>query len=414
MRRSATPASWDGRWVTAAILCSFFLLLGLGSLLLNRPLFELPPFSWLGPMAPYFADLRGVVAGTERLRAGIPPMTPDFHDPWMRPYNYPWWWLYTDRLGLQMKTVMGFGIGMALLFFVSAFYVLGSLSAFEGLVAGLFLISCDVMFGIERANVDLVIFCLITLALGLRRFLPLSSTVMGLAAILKLYPAMAFAALLTPPWRKSLPWIGMGLLFFVIGESDHFHDFLTAMSHSPNMRTGVLSFGSTSWGLVLMDRFGRNDLDHVVFIIGTVTLLLAVGVGAWIRPQVELKPEWERQVFAFRLGAGLYLGAFALGTNHDYRAVFFLFCLPLLFLFLKEKEGRRRWGVATLTLILVYVNWELLAGESNLGLFLLKQGIAWILVVCVAGIAVALLPAVIRWPRREGIDFPLDSRLPSG
>jgi hypothetical protein len=351
-------------------------------------------------MPPYFADLRGVVAGTERLRAGIPPETADLHDPWNRPYNYPRLWLYSDDLGLNANTVMAFGFGMGALFLASCFFILGRLNAFEGLMAGLFLISYAVMFGLERANVDLLMFVLLALALELRRFQPIAALVIALAAVLKLHPIFAFFALLTPPWKKTLPWLGAGLLIFAASILDHFHAFMTAMSYAPNMRSGILSFGMTTLGLEYMERFNRPDLYHDAIILGVVMLILAAGLGAWIRPSLKIESLGERELYAFRLGAGIYLGSFLLGTNHDYRAIFLLLCLPMLFRLLKLGAAPR-WAWTTLILTLLYVNWLYFAGEAAWPLFLLKQTTAWALFVCLTGFSVASLPAALQWPRRN-------------
>jgi hypothetical protein len=381
------------------MLIGFFLLLKIAAMSLDEPVFELPPFQWFGPMPPYFADLRGIVAGSERLRAGIPPETADLHDPWNRPYNYPRLWLYSDRLGFNVNTVMAFGYGMGGLFLVSSFFVVGRLDAFAGLTAGLFLISYAVMFGLERANVDLLMFALLALALELRRIPSLSALVIALAAILKLHPVFAFFALLTPPWKKTLPWIGVGLLVSAVGILDHFREFMTAMSYAPNMRSGILSFGMTSLGVDFMERFHRPDLFPEVLMSGVVMLILAVGVGARIRPFLDIESLGERELCAFRMGAGIYLGSFLLGTNHDYRAIFLFFCLPMLFRLLKRRVALG-WTWATLILTLVYVNWLYFLGETEWSQYLLNQATAWALVVCLTGFSVASLPTALQWPRR--------------
>jgi hypothetical protein len=389
----------DGRWITAAILIGFLLLLKIASVTLDEPVFELPPFSWFGPMAPYFADLRGVVAGSERLRAGIPPETADLHDPWNRPYNYPRLWLYSDDLGLNAHTVMAFGYGMCILFLISVFFALRKLDTFGGLTSGLFLISYAVMFGLERANVDLLMFVLLALALELRRFPPLAALAITLAAVLKLHPVFAFFAFLAPPWKKTLPWLGAGLLIFTAAILDHFHSFMTAMSYAPNMRTGNLSFGMTALGVDFMERFHRPDAYPEVLMIGLVMLIFAVGIGAWARPSLDSALLGEREIYAFRLGAGIYLGSFLLGTNHDYRAIFLLFCLPLLFQFLKQRVAFG-WAWATLILALIYVNWLYLAGEEKWHEYLANQTVAWALVICLTALSVASLPTPLQWPRR--------------
>lgn len=390
----------DGRWIAAAIVGLFFLALKIASLVLHVPIFELPPFSWFGPMAPYFADLYGITAGTERLHAGIPPSTATLHDPWNRPFNYPFWWLFSDYIGLNTHTIMAFGYGMGVLFFVSAFYAVGRLTAGQGAVVGFFLVSYAVMFGVERANIDLVIFALAAGALALRRHPFLAALVITLAAYLKLYPIFALFALWVPPWKKTVPWIGMGVLLFIEDQVFDFSHVFSSMGHAPNMHTSSLSFGTVSWGIDFIDRFHcPPSWFYEFFVAGTVLFIVLVSVGAWNRPQVTVESLNERDVFAFRLGASLYLGTFVMGTNHDYRMIVFLFCLPLLFRLMKEPVTRS-WALVTLLLILACVHWKFFSGETAWHHFLLKQAAAWALVVYLAGLCIATLPPDLQWPKR--------------
>jgi hypothetical protein len=258
------------------------------------------------------------------------------------------------------------------------------------------------MFGLERANVDLLIFVLIALALELRRIPCLSVLIIALAAILKLHPLFAFLALVTPPWRKNLPWLGVGLLVFALGLGVYLHEFMANMSSAPNMRSGALSFGMTTLGVEFMDRFQLPDLYPEVVATGCAALILALGIGASIRPRLKAVLLDEREVYAFRMGAGIYIGSFALGTNHDYRAIFLFFCLPLLFRFVRKRLNLG-WTWTTLSLILVYVNWLYLMGEWNWPDFVLKQVVAWALLGCLTGLCVASLPPALQWPRRTAI-----------
>jgi hypothetical protein len=395
----SSPSSADGRWVAAIILAVYWAILEIGSLALGQPIFEGPPFSWVGPMKPYFADLRGVASWSEQFCASDKPDAMSLRDPWNRPFNYPYWWLYSAKFGLNSQTVMAFGYGIGALWIAAAFFVLGRLDMYGGLVSGLFLVSYAMMFGLERANVDLLVFTLLAVALALRRWPPLSAIVIGFAAILKLHPVFAFPAMLVQPWRKTLPWLGAGLLFFMLGFLDHFHDFTAGMSLAPNMRTGVLSFGGTALGLELTEHFGRPDLYPLVLSTSAGMFFLATGIGAWFRPRIEEPLQLERELFAFRMGAGVYLGCFFLGTNHDYRAIVLLFCLPLL-LRMVSLNLERNWAHLALLLILVSVNWLSLLPDGWPD-FILKQGVTWMLFACLSALFIATLPPALQWPRRS-------------
>lgn len=380
----------DGRWVTAFLVAGYFgVLAWSASLLSPRSPFELQAFQWFGAMEPGFADLRGIVAGTERFDLGIDPWQSDLHDLWNRPFNYPHWWLYTDHLGLDKNTVPIFGVGMAVLYLVSSFFVLGRLSLLEGFTAGLFLISCNVVFGMVRGNVDLIICAFIALALGLRRFPSLSALTLLLTGILKIYPGIALLAMAAPPWRKTVPWMLAAIALLAGYEWIYRAEFQHIAA--ANIRTEILTFGSATWGLGLSKYLGKPGFDYQIFLGGAQLLILVMAIAVWIRPRISLPVMWERELYAFRLGACLYLGAFALGACYDYRTMVLIFCLPFLFRLRREERPARTWALATLGLILLYMDWPLLFSQQLLWPFLLKQAVAWGMVTGLTGIFAALL-----------------------
>jgi hypothetical protein len=390
----------DGRWIAAAFFLAFAAALKLVSLAAGRPIFELPPFSWFGPMPPYFADLRGVVSWSDQYVAD--PSRPGvLSDPWNRPMNYPHPWLYLHDLGVNGGNVMAAGCVLGLLFLAAALYVLGPLDAFGGVVAGSFLTSYALMFGLERANVDLLMFALLAVALALRRWAPAAAGVIGAAAILKIHPLFAFGAMVRPPWRQSLVWIGVGLVLFVAVTCLHAHEFLAGLGTGPNLRTGDHSFGVAALGLQLFPGARRPDLYAIVLASGITAFIFVVGLAAYVRPAVELRPEDERPLFAFRIGAGIYLGSYLLGTNHDYRAACLVFCLPLL-LRLFRRGATAGWPFATLLLLLVSVNWLALANDGPPLVSIFKQATAWALLFCLAALYASTLPTALQWPRRGG------------
>jgi hypothetical protein len=129
-------------------------------------------------------------------------------------------------------------------------------------------------------------------------------------------------------------------------------------------------------------------------------VILVAGAAAYARPTVSLSGGDERDLFAFRVGAGIYLGSYLLGTNHDYRAACLVFCLPLLLRLLRQ-DASHRWAFVALLLVLVSVDWLYFAPDGGWLDSTLKQGISWALFFCLTGLFAATLPVPIRWPRRD-------------
>jgi hypothetical protein len=403
----------DGRWLAALIVLGYFSILILAHLLLHRPVYQLWQKIYRVPALPEkFTDLRDVVGGAEALHAGEDPWKRNIGvdtwgaganaydpDPLHRPFNYPRWWLYADYIGLNQQTLKGFGIGMGLLFFACAFFVLGRLTVTEGLLAGLFLVSTCVMFGVERGNIDLVIFSVLTLALAFRRLIPVHCLLISLAAILKIYPAFGLLTLVGQNWRKTLPWLvaSAGLLFvYFILNLQELHRIAAVTPHVWNW-----SYGSSVAILALHELYlhaGRAPFDSKILAIGDLIMIGVMVVSVWKRPRFGSQinwPEWERELCSFRLGTGVYLGTFALGANFDYRILFLAFCLPLLFRLRRESNPAQPWATTALILTLLYANTFLLLGFSE---YVLKEVLMWGIVFILTGLlSSTLLPDSIQF-----------------
>ncbi len=412
MANRVFSAPVDGRWLTAALFLAFAAALKLTALTTGRPVFELPPFSWFGPMAPYFADLRGVVSWSDQYAAN--PAASGSHvllDPWNRPMNYPHPWLYLHDLGVNGANVMTAGYVLDLLFLAGALYVLGPLDLFGGVVAGSFLTSYVVMFGMERANVDLLMFALLALALGARGLPPVAATFISTAAILKIHPLFALGAMLRPPWRISLLSIVAALTLFAGVVGLYLHEFLAGLGTAPNLRTGDHSFGVTALGLQLFANARRPDFYSIILAVGVTAFVFVVGMAAYVRPLIGLRPDDERALFAFRIGAGIYLGSYLLGSNHDYRAACLVFCLPLLLRLFRRGAGSR-WPFWTLLLVLVSANWLAFANDGPALVAVVKQAVSWSLLFCLAALYAATLPEILHGPRRLNRQKQCDQPLP--
>jgi len=395
---SSSQKSSDGRFIAAGIVIGYFLLLGLTVFIFQASLTNVWKELGVPAMDPHFGDLRNVVAGIENHDAGRALGDPNPFDPWNRPYIYPSLWLHVQSLGFNRDTVIGYGWIIILLFFGSSFALLGKLTSCEGIFTGLFLISPAIMTGVERCNLDLVLFPLILAALALRRWPAASAALILLTTALKIHPVGAFLAFAAPPWRKTFPWLAgvFGLLLLYL--LSNWNELAVISAHAQHYP--FYTFGSAVCGLWLAQMNPTNGPPDfaAAFFWGSL-FLLAVGVAA-VRFSSKMSPEprWEWETYSFRLGAGLYLALFALGANNDYGLVFFLFCLPLLFRLRLSTNPTRWWAISALACSLIYVNWDLFSEEYLLRHMLIKQTMAWGLTTSLVG----LLNAIRSWPVTTG------------
>ncbi len=273
---------------------------------------------------------------------------------------------------------------------------MGRIGILEGLATGILLISPPVMTGIERGNGDLLIFSLLALALARRRSMPVATACVTVAAFLKLYPAVTFLALFRPPWRRSLPWVAGALALFGI-------DVLTGLGEVSQIRHGILhmqwfSFGTTPI-LIGLQRTMPGWFDYTrVFLLGSVLYVLVLGFSMLIRPRLVVQRQWERQLFAFRIGAPLFIGTFALGTNYDYRMMMLVFCLPLLFALVRQKSGGSSWAWVALVSIIIYASWYFVFEDTyGMGLqFYVKQLVGWMILASLTAILAGTFQPMMR------------------
>jgi MFS family permease len=171
-------------------------------------------------------------------------------------------------------------------------------------------------------------------------------------------------------------WINYGEMAFIFRMAPHH---------------GLGSTGTACLGLYLCDYWGWRISYNLIFFFGTFAFI-AVLLLAWrFRPEIHSRFLGERELFAFRLGAGLYVGAFALGSNIDYRLIVLGFCLPFLFQLLWSPDAVQRWALWALVGILLYAYWPVATAISPRMAEFVKQLMTWSLVVCLMGLVFGTL-----------------------
>ena len=148
-------------------------------------------------MAPHFADLRTITGGAESYSQGLDPMVQNPGDPWGRTMNYPRIWQSLFYIGLDEGDTTAFGLIIIALFLVGVVLILPNAN-FQTIVLVLTAVfSPATLLGIERGNIDLLIFFLVAISaifVTHNRFL--SFLFLLSAFFLKLYPVFGFGVFL--------------------------------------------------------------------------------------------------------------------------------------------------------------------------------------------------------------------------
>ena len=342
----------------------------------------------------WFLDSYAILAANDAIRQGLDVATGNVLDLLNRPHVYSDWWLGLRWLGLTRDDNFAFGGGIVAVFFVAVAAAARPRSPGAALWLLAVLLSPAFLFGVHRANNDLVVFALLGGALYLLRDRPTPLRVAAFGAVLvlgtglKYYPIVAVGALLAVlPWRKAtLATVGVaGVLSLAVLFSER---------HSLGRGMFVMSKSIYEFGAPILWRNLGVGRAATVFLS---TALLALGAMAVARQgwtsglaSPARGPQGERLMFA--VGACLLVGCFLAGESHFYRLIFSLWLWPWGW-----REAAAGGRVAQLGLALsmlalwldgiccLVVNSLGLDYRPDLGWRILLQGIVWSWMLLLAG-----------------------------
>lgn len=343
----------DPRWVIVAALLLYALILLLPARTegLRESWWRLnvPAFS------PTFLDIRIVLGGFESQRMGFDPLIENPGDPLERPMNYPRLWLLLASTGLGPRHAVPVGLVLAAAFLTCALLVARPRTYTEAVIYSVFYCSPAFMLAIERANIDLVIFSLLAIAVLVPRSKTWVASVplVAAAAALKLYPIVAIALFLRERQRTFLviaAGLGVGFLGYLAWIVDDVGIIRATTEREVyySYGTRVVFSGVDQWReLAGKPGLTSQALTWLPVICGAVVFSLATIAG---RRRSSVEP--ERAVDGFRVGASIFVGTYFLGNNWDYRMIFLALTLPQLLAWARG-GALRRVSRATLAAILL-------------------------------------------------------------
>jgi hypothetical protein len=371
-----------------------------------------------------FFDGQYVLAGTKCWHLGINVYVNDPCDALDRAHGYSPLWLRLPVIPMSMTIPLG--TGLAVIFILSLAVVA---PVRRGGEFGLLLLATTspmVLFALERANLDLVVFLLVvTAGLAWSRFSgPWRLLAYGpplLAALLKYFPITLLCLPLRERTRAFLvvTAVSAGLIAVFVAA---FHgEILASFYNIPGggYATGMFGAHSPS-GAYLTDNFGAPVLlggvaqimgnasgapDALAYrmvqigiVVTTALLALVPAIRMVWRPSTRASIAQLRPLQNFYLasGAALIAGCFFAGLSVNYRGVHLLLVLPAL-LTLSERatdqlDRSRFWSAS---LVIVFLMWgdcirfwvssdELML--LRLGLWLTRELLWWWLVGVLAGV----------------------------
>jgi hypothetical protein len=346
-------------------------------------------------MYPPFADMRAIQGAVISVEHGYEPRVANLGDPWRRSFNYPTLWIaigkalnFTDeRRFMAICTTLVFcfvGLCAVLIFRYPSFGLLASL------------VSTSTLLGIERGNIDLVVFCLLlsTILWIPRRWSPMP---LLLATLLKLYPVFALSALLI---RRQFLLFAASLaaavmIFAYLG--DQLADIRSATPVGCDIYYGIPSvsrcfrlLGWPSW---------QCEVLFAAISLATFALAYAFSRSDAVRP------EQDAAFDLMLVGAAIYVGTFMSSGNVDYRLIFLILCIP----FLQRRPFPYARAVAVL--VVAAMNAPLLVSRlampgaivaqlAKIGVFAVLSAYLFALTLSALAASYAKLSWPRQWPRR--------------
>jgi hypothetical protein len=339
----------DGRLIVLAALTCYFGLVLFVSIATDD--FDMWRYLGVLHISGPFEDMRVITSGWECTRKGFDVLVENPCDPFRRELNYPRIWTAPSPLGLGQESTVALSIAAWILFYGAVFLLVGRLTRGEAVVYAAILLSPSVMLGVASGNNDLLVFAVLVLGiitLRARRML-LRSVSYGLfllAAVLKLYPVFAFAALMRQDRRAAAAALAVTFVPFAVYVAVTADDLRLISKATP--RPTLIAYGAGVFLDGLGKRLGGTFEADVVHqqpgraILFTLFIVAALAASIWLAGRLRSSSGQDtvvgltREMDAFCVGAAIYLGTFVVvGYNWDYRLLFLLLTVPQLLVWVR-------------------------------------------------------------------------------
>jgi hypothetical protein len=290
-------------------------------------------------MTPHFGDLRVITHGAEAYSRGIDPMVDNIGDPLRRRLNYPRVWQLLYLVGVNQSHTTILGVLIIILFFAGVCLVLPNVHNATILLVFAAVLSPASLVGIERANIDLLMFFIVSMSIVLVQRYPLLSGLAILSGfVLKLYPLFGWTLVLRIEKSKLLRYSITGFLLAAAYTLFTFEDILMIMESTPK---GIaFSYGIDVFWMHIssFDAFSGSVVKILSYFLALMLSVFAL-TALFRRDGLSNKQADTISLDTFRVGAAVYVGTFLLGSNWDYRLIFLVYTIPQLTLWSSERSG---------------------------------------------------------------------------
>ncbi len=353
--------------------------------------------------APGFRDSYQFAWASEAYALGYDPLIENPLNPRGHQLNYPRIWHALFLLGINENHANILGITVMCLFFLGMgiYWFSNSFDRITYLALSIFFLSPVVMLGVERSNIELIIFFILTISLAIDRYTKITSiSLIEFASVLKLYPVFGFIYLLKENKERFLKLFVIAILIFILYAVLTFDDILQVYKTTPKLSGS--SFGVNVWWMGLRNpRFFDIPIsDRLEFTFKIISYITAFAI-LFLTMLNSLKSENAKSyqmgtyLDSFRIGAGIYIGCFFI-HNHDYRLIFLAFTIPQLLEWTRRKIVYRP-PLLTLSMIAISVwSFFIMRFLGRKITFVVEEFASWVILMGLLFLFFASLPEWLR------------------
>ncbi len=285
---------------------------------------------------PPFLDMRAITSAVECAARGVDVMRENPCDELGRPHVYGALWLRLAALGVDRTAAVTLAIALDLAFLAGLFVLPRARRWPEAVVLALAFASPAVVFALERANNDLLVWLIALAAAWLLMRGPLCRALAyGLAALgtlLKFYPVLLLALLCRERLWRALA-IGVPLVLALALA-------VAADTSAPLRRFRYVSYLTDAFGAqniaqsLLADHAGapwqKAAILGITAALGVYAVSLSVRMTRRFGLLTQVRALSEAEAWPALAGAVLLVGCFFAGPSIVYRGIHLLLVLPAI------------------------------------------------------------------------------------
>jgi len=270
-------------------------------------------------------------------------------------------------------------------FLLCAALLLNSSHRSHALVSLALLLSPPVLLGLERANYDLVIFCLVFINLSLVDRWSNGCAYAGAFGLgmLKIFPVVTIIALLRKT-KESLRWFAAVIAAELVFVALSLQNIRAVARNSAGGWAGAYGYRVEFLAIDAASKRFKRIPAHIAPHLALPFLFVffaATVVIAWHKREFLLSfllKSSHKERTAFLAGAAIFATSFIIGSNYNYRLVFLLFTLPHLFIKLRDSDVQVRRASRYLIGVVFAVFW-LTRFWTNPVVATVESGLTWLL-----------------------------------